>query len=219
MAAIYTPTWTDNVTVLAPYAVIKSASYRVVTGLDLRLKKGGMLKVGIACGGATALTAGGALYAKVYRCLNNDGANPMNGALWACLSQTALGAALLNNGAGYNAGAVSMAYDGAVGTAFAAENIIFFWAVATTVPGASGALNAGAEFMQLSKGAATPMLFNTPSKYAHIDNELVTLGSAMDIWLPGGSAYALVVDHLFDAAGDAMACAAYIQTYDSDLGT
>jgi len=217
MSTVFTPTWTDNVTVLAPYAVIKSDSYRVVTGLDLRVKKGGMLKIGIACGGNTPLTAGGALYAKVYRTLNNDGANPMNGALHACLSQTVLGAALLS--AAQNAGAVSMAYDGAVGTAFAAENIIFFWAVATTVPAASGALNAGAEFLQLSKGAATPMLFNTPSKYSHVDNELVSLGSAMDIWLPGGSAYALVVDHLFDALGDAMACAAYIQTYDSDLGT
>jgi hypothetical protein len=72
------------------------------------------------------------------------------------------------------------------------------------------------EFLNLSKGAATPALFNVPTKYAHDDNEVMTLGSAWDVWLDGGSLYALVFDHLFDAAGEAMACAAYIQTYDSD---
>lgn len=218
MPSVLTPNWTDNVTVLAPYAVIKGESYRVLTGLDLRAKFGAWLKLAIACGGSTGLTAGGALYAKLYRVLANDAANQMNAALFFCGVHTAIGKALINGAVA--AGVISIAYDGAGGTAFAAENIVCIWGT-DTIPAASGAVsvNYGMEFLGLSKGAATPALFNTPAKYDHHDNEVITLGSAWDIWLPGGSAYALVFDHLFDAAGEAMACAAFLQSYDSNTGT
>lgn len=218
MSSVITPNWTDNVTVLAPYAVIKGESYRVTTGLDLRTKFGAWLKLAIACGGSTAITAGGGLYAKIYRELNNDGANSMNGSLFFSGVQTAVGKALINGAVA--AGVTSIAYDGAGGTAFAAENTVCIWGT-DTIPAASGAVsvNHGMEFLNLSKGAATPCLFNTPTKYDHHDNEVITLASAWDIWLPGGSLYAIVFDHLFDAAGEAMACAAYLQTYDSNTGT
>lgn len=218
MSTTFTPVWTDNVTVLAPYAVIKGEVYSVSTGLDLRGKFGGMLKVAIACGGSTAITAGGALYAKVYRTLNNGGATPLDAPLYFCGSQTAVGKALINGAVA--AGVTSIAYDGAGGTAFAAENIICIWGT-DSIPGASGAISAnhGVEWLNLSKGAATPALFNIATKYDHHDNEVMALGSAWDVWLEGGATYLLVFDHLFDAAGEAMACAAYIQTYDSNLGT
>jgi hypothetical protein len=219
---LITPSWTDLVTVLAPYAVIKGESYRVLTGLDLRTKFGAMLKIALACGGPTALTAGGGLYAKLYRVLNNDGVNHMNAALYFSGVQNAVGSALINNAANYAAGVSSIAYDGAGGTAFAAENQICLTGV-VTVPTASGLItpsaNGGTEWLNLSKGAATPALFNVPTKYLHLNNEFITLGSAWDIWLQGGSAYALVFDQLFDAAGEAMICAAYLQSYDSNSGT
>ena len=222
MSNLLTPVWTDNVTVLAPYAVIKGESYRTVMGLDLRTKFGGMLKINLACGGPTAITSGGGLYAKLYRTLNNDGVNHMNAALYFSGVQTAVGSALINNAANYALGVSSIAYDGAAGTAFAAENQICLAGV-VTVPTASGAIvpstGGGTEWLNLSKGAATPCLFNTPTKYLHLDNEFLTLGSAWDIWLQGGATYALVFDHLFDAAGEAMICAAYLQTYDSNLVT
>jgi hypothetical protein len=212
------PSYTDNVTVLAPYAVIKGESYRVsgasVAGLDLRTKVGAWLKLAIACGGSTALTAGAALYAKIYRCLNADGVNQMNGSLFFNGVHTAIGKVLINGAV--DAGVKSIAYDGAAGTAFAAENTVCIWGT-DTIPVASGAViaNHGVEFLNLSKGAATPCLFNTPTKYDHHDNEVITLASAWDLWLPGGSVYSLVADHLFDAAGEAMICAAYLQSFDS----
>jgi hypothetical protein len=222
MSNILTPVWTDNVTVLAPYAVIKGESHRIVTGLDLRAKFGAMLKIALACGGSTAITSGGGLYAKLYRTLNNDGVNPMNAALYFSGVQTAVGKALINNASNYAAGIGSIAYDGAAGTAFAAENQLCLTGV-VSIPVASGLIvpseNGGTEWLNLSKGATTPCLFNTPTKYLHLDNEFITLGSAWDVWLQGGAAYALVFDHLFDAAGEAMICAAYLQTYDSNLIT
>ena len=218
MTTSLTPVWTDNVTVLAPYAVIKGESYRTVTGLDLRTKFGAQLFFSIACGGSTALTAGGALYAKVYRLLNNDGVTPHNGYIYAQISQTAVGKALINGAV--SAGVVSIAYDGAGGTAFAAENTICIWGT-DTIPTASGTISAnhGVEWLNLSKGAATPALFNVPTKYDHHDNEVITLATSGQVWLDGGAAYAIVFDHLFDAAGEAMACSAYLQSYDSNLAT
>jgi hypothetical protein len=209
------PAYTDNVTVLAPYAVIKGESYKTVNNLDLRVKVGANLKVAIACGGSTALTTNAALYAKIIRTINNDGANPMS-FLWWSQNQIAIGKALINNAANYAAGVNSIAYDGAGGAAFAAENLLCLTGM-VTIPVTSGAMtpNGGVEWINLSKGAATPAIFTTSTKYAHNDNEIITLGSAWDIWLPGGATYALIFDHLFDAAGDAMICAAYLQSFDT----
>jgi hypothetical protein len=207
------PNYTDNITVLAPYAVVKGQS--LLTAIDLRTKIGAFLKIMIACGGSTALTTAAALYAKLIRTINNDGANPSS-FLWWTNNQIAIGKVLINNAGNYVAGVQSIAYDGAAGTAFAAENLLCLTGMGT-IPVASGAMtpNGGVEWINLSKGAATPALLTSPTKYAHNDNEIITLGSAWDIWLSGGATYDLIFDHLFDAAGDAMICAAYMQTWDS----
>ena len=218
MTTSLTPVWTDNVTVVAPYCLPNANYYRSTSGLDLRTKFGGVLHLSIASGGGTALTAGSALNAKVYRLLNNDGATPLGAYLYAQLSQTTVGKALVNNAGNYASGVVSIAYDGATGTAFAAENTLCFWGV-TAIPG-QGAIGSGTtEWLNLSKGATTPILLNCPTKYAHNDNEIITIGTSAQIWLEGGSTYAVVFDHLLDAAGEAMACAAYLQSYDSNLAT
>ena len=218
MSTVFTPNLTDNVTVLAPYAVIKGEAYRTTTGLDLRTKLGGMLYLAIACGGSTGLTAGSALNVRVYRCLNNDGVNPILGAPYAAYSQTVVGKALINGAVA--AGVTSIAYDGAGGTAFAMDQQLCIWGT-DTIPTASGAIsvNHGVEWLKCGKGAATPVLFGTPTKVDHHDNEVITIGSAWCIPLEGMSAYAVEFDHLMDAAGEAMACAAYVQTFDSMTGT
>lgn len=218
MATVFTANWTDNVTVLAPYAVIKAESYRLVTGLDLRTKFGGLLKLAICCGGATALTASSALTVKVYRTLNNDGASPLPTPPFFQGSHTGIGKALINGAVA--AGVTSIAYDGAGGTAFAQDNIVAIWGT-DTVPIATGVVtvNHGMEWLKISKGAATPITLSTPTKYDHHDNEIICLGSAWDVFLPGGATYAIEWDHLQDIASEAMGCAAYIQTYDSNTGT
>jgi hypothetical protein len=209
-----TATWTDNVTV-ATWAIIKAETYRTVTGLDLRTKRGGWLKLAIAAGGTTALTASSALTVKVYRTLNNDGANSHNGTPYFQGDHTALGKALVNGAV--SAGVTSIAYDGAAGTAFAQNNTVCIIGN-DTLATATGAqtVNHGAEWLKISKGAATPITFTTPAKYDHHDNEIICLASAWEIWLEGGSAYALECDHLQDIASEAMLVNAMIQTYDVD---
>jgi hypothetical protein len=217
MSVVITPNWSDNVEVQAPYALIKGSTgfLKVTTGLDLRAKIGGWLKLAIACGSNAAFTG----YAKVYRVLNNDGENSMNGSLFFTGVQTTAGTVLINYASNYGAGVNSVAYDTASGTAFAAENTICLWGV-TTIPTANGLItpNYGVEWLNLSLGATTPCIFNTATKYAHNDNEFMALGSQWDVWLPGGSTYVVMFDHIADATGAAMACAAYIQTYDSNSG-
>lgn len=210
-----TPIWTDNVTVLAPWAVIKGERKSVT--LDLRTKVGAELFYAIACGGSTGITSGGYLWAKVFRTINNTGVSPFSSYLWDSISQNTVGYALINNGSNYAAGVNSIAYDGAAGTAFASENTLCLTGV-TTIPTSSGAIspNGGVEWLNLAKGATTPAIFSQLTKYLHNDNEFITLGTSRQIWLEGGSLYTIVFDHLFDAAGEAMICAASAQTYDKD---
>ena len=208
------PVWTEA-TVLAPYAVIKAESYRTLTNLDLRAKHEGVLKLLVAAGGTTALTASSALVARIMRTHSNDATSPAGGAVHFTGSHTRLGKALINNGSNYAAGVVSIAYDGAGGTAFAQDDILCLTGV-TTIPTASGAISTPTmEWRKLSKGAATPITFVNPTDYAHNDNEFIVAGSAWDIYLPGGATYALEIDHLQDIASEAMFVAAYIETLDS----
>jgi hypothetical protein len=175
-----------------------------------------MLKVAVACGKSTALTAGSAFNVKIFRAFNNDGVNPI---LTPILQFTHVpaGIALINGAVA--AGVVSIAYDGAAGVAFAPDNVVCIWGL-DAVP-ASGAIvpNHGVEWLKISAGATTPILFDTPTKVDHHDNEIIGLGSAWDVWLQGGSKYAITFENLLNVADNAMIFAAYIQTYDTDTGT
>jgi hypothetical protein len=207
------PNWTDNITVLAPYALIANNTgyVRTTTGLDLRTKFGGWLKLAIAAGGNNTFTG----YAKVYRVFNNDGANSMNGSLFFSAYQTLYGMAVINNVGGYPAGTNSIAYDGASGYNFQLENTLCLWGV-TSWPSSNGYIvpNYGVEWLNMSSGVTSPLIFNMATKYQHNDNEYITIGSQWDVWLPGGSKYAVVFDRA-NSGGQTCACAAYIQTYDS----
>jgi len=215
MATTFTPVWTDNVEVLAPYALIKGESVRAT--FDLRGKIGAFLKVGIGFGGSTDLTNG--VDVRLYRMLNNDGESIQFGAAyWSQRTGLDPGVALVNNGSNYAAGSSSIAYDGGAGRAFVAGDTLCFWGE-TSIPVASGAIaTPTVEFVKMGKGATTPFLLDTPTKYAHNDNEYVGLANTWEIWIPGGSTYALVFDYLDDAAGEAVCCAASMQTHDSDQG-
>jgi hypothetical protein len=157
MSKVITPTWTDNVTVLAPYCLDETTSYRTTTGLDLRLKRGGILKLAVACGKSTALTAGSAFHVQVFRTLYADGISPILTPLYD-FQQTAVGIALINGAVA--AGGVSIAFDGAAGTAFAADNIVCIWGVDAAPAAGAIVPYHGVEWLKISKGAATPILFN-----------------------------------------------------------
>jgi hypothetical protein len=216
MATTFTQTWTDGSVVLAPYALIKAASHRVV--IDLRTKIEAHIQIGVGFGGSTDLTNG--VDVRLYRCLGNDAAAATQYATTIWQARTGLdpGVAKVNNGAGYDVAAVSIAYDGGAGRAFVAGDKLCFWGE-TAIPEASGAIaTPTVEFITAGKAAATPFLLDTGLKFAHADNEYIGLANTWAVWVSGGSTYALVFDYLDDAAGEAVCCAASMQTHDSDSG-
>lgn len=216
MSTSFTPVWTDNVEVCAPYALIKGESYRVT--FDLRNKIEARLQIGVGFGGSTDLTNG--VDVKLYRMLNNDGNSIQFGAPIQQFRTTIdPGVCLVNVGGTAAVGTSSIAYSSGTGRAFVAGDTLCFWGE-TTVPVVSGAIaTPTVEFIRAGKAAATPFLLDTPTKYEHSDTEIIALANSWNVWLAGGSTYALVFDYLDDAAGEAVCCAASMQTHDSDVGT
>lgn len=211
------PSWTDNVQVLAPWAVIKGENVR--TTYDLRTKRGAQLFVGIGFGGGTDL-AGSTFDVLIRRVLNNGSASRRYAAGTRFSAGIDPCIRLINNGAGYSAGATSIAYDGHTGRTAVLQDKWFFWGV-TAIPTATGALSPtyGCEIHRTSKGVTTPLVIDSPLAYAHADNEYIGLAESWSIWLPGGSLYELIFDYGGCSAGEAIACMADAQEYASDSVT
>ena len=221
MSQTFTPVWTDNVQVLAPYALIKGSVYEAPTALDLRAKNGAMAFIGIGMSyGANFTTAP---KVRIYRALNNDGVSPVFTDFWTGQCDTAMWMCLINNGSNYTVGAQSFVTDGPVGaTAKAVTDLSCFWSTITTIPTASGAITpysaGGVEFLRLAGASSTLTYTDRVSKYPHYDNELVGKANAWQIWLPGGSTYKFVFDYYAEATSTAICCAVSVQTYDSNVG-
>ena len=220
------PTWTDNVVVQAPYALIKGAagtlqkSIRSITGLDLRAKIGGTLFVAVGTGGSTAIVDGPRVV--VRRMLANDAAAHVYSApFWAVTTRLTAGLCLINGAVA--AGVQSFAVDGPIGATRAIGDLLFFWGIdsGTGIPAASGAItpNHGCEVLRCNGTSATLILTDSVCKYDHHDNEYIGLADSFNIWLPGGSLYELVFDYSPASAGEAIAVMADIQTYDTDTLT
>ncbi|MEN6458590.1 MAG: hypothetical protein ABFC63_06635 [Thermoguttaceae bacterium] len=199
------PSWTDNVAVQSPYGLLKGGCLR--TTFDLRSAFGAMLKIGVGRYATATLNVG--LDVIVRRVLNNDGTTHLYGAPVAQFqSDTAYGSQLINNASNYAAGASSIAFDNQAGTAFAHGDNLCFWGQ-TSIPSVSGTMSFGAgvnlEILRCSSGTSTPFVPDSPTKYAHNDNEHFTLANSWELWVPGGSVYALV----FDAGGVTTASAVF----------
>jgi len=208
------PSWTDNVAVQAPYALIKGSTgvVRTTTGLDLRAKYGGFLKIGLGFGGATDLTNG--VDVIVRATLNNDGTAHQYGTASGSF-RSGIDPCFRRLTAEVAAGLKSFAFDGHAGATALAGDLQFFWGV-TAIPSSSGAItpNHGCEILRVSSGVTTPFLTDSPSKYDHHDDEYVGLANSWDLWLPGRATYELIFDYGDDAAGEAVAVMADIQTFD-----
>lgn len=211
------PTWTDNVSVQAPYALSYGNCLNVTNNLDLRGEFGAYLFIGVGRSGSTALTNG--VDVIVRRLLNNGSSAPKfsSNSIFQARTTTSCGGRAINYGSGYSAGATSFAFDGSGGTAFAVGDTLCFWGV-TSVPGSDGLVGPanGSEFLRVSKGTSTPVVVDSGCGYAKIDNEVFCQGDAWVVWLPGGSAYELIFDYGDDSAGDRVLCMAYLQKYTED---
>ncbi|MCE5269050.1 MAG: hypothetical protein LLG00_14340, partial [Planctomycetaceae bacterium] len=102
--------------------------------------------------------------------------------------------------------------------AFAHGDTLCFWGQ-TAIPSASGPLSfadgVNMELFRCSSVASSVAIPDTPSRYAHNDNEYFTLANSWELWVPGGSVYALVFDAgNVTTAGAVFAVMADMQRFD-----
>lgn len=211
------PFWTDSTAVQAPYALLKGGvPLRTTTGLDLRSKFGGMLKIAVGRYSTSALNAG--IDVIVRRTLSNDGAaHAYAASMFSVTGGTAYNYQLVNYASNYAAGVQSLAFDTQAGS-FAHGDNLCCWGQ-TSIPASAGALSFASgvnmEILRCSAGTSTPLIPDAPTKFAHNDNEYVTLADSWEVWLPGGATYSLVFDPgAVTTTGGVFAVMADIQTYD-----
>jgi len=201
MATTTTPTWTDNVSVIAAATLARGSTARGT--LDLRTKRGAYLFLAIGRGGTAALTNGVSVL--VRRTLNNDGAiHPAPVAEF--LSQTAAATATTVNS---NSNSGQAALNVASSSGFAAGQIICV----------EGASQARQEFHRVSKVAAGIITLDTNLKTTHTSAQADTVRNVADVWLiwiDGGATFEGIFDYGDDTAGDSVSIVAEAQTYDSD---
>lgn len=209
MASTITPTWSDNVTVLAIGAINRNTVSRTAP-IDLRTKWGAMLFVRIGRGGTTALTTGVAVIAR--RTINNNGIEHVGGAAASFLGQTAAAIGTTCAAAGNNAGVTSLVV--ASSASFAVGDLIW---VASAAPA-----NTDSEWCRVSQITdATHLLLDAPTKFAH-NNVAHTVRNKSDlytIWLEGGATYELIIDYGTSTTGEAITAEVWAQTLDSIAAT
>lgn len=217
MAEVSRPRFASHAVCQAGYALIKGEKLNVTTNLDLSQKMRGRIFIGLGFGGSTDLTNGVDVRINAF---DSSGVTPAHpGTVAAYRSDIDPGLCLVNNGAGYSAGATSIAYDGATGRAFVAGDFLCFWDV-TTIPTASGSIGGsnGTEFLRMGKGATTPFLLERGLKYGHADNSYIGLANCWTIDVGPGE-YEVIFDYLDDAAGEAVACYVSCDSWDIEKVT
>lgn len=207
------PSYTDNVSVIAPVAVTTGNLVRGT--LDLSTKIGAWIYIGIGHGGTTGLTNGANV--EVRRMINAGGILMPGCPVFAVVSQTAVSylKQINNNPGPYTAGTSAFVVDGA-GTPAADEDLCF-WGV-TAIP-ANGTSLPNLEFLRVSKwtGASNTVTVDSACKIQKIDNEYFTnKADNFLVRVDGGCQYEVIVDYGDDTAGEALAVVAYAQTYDKD---
>lgn len=203
-----TPTWTDNVTILAMTTLARQAVSR--TTFDWRTKWGGYVFVRLGRGGTTALSSG--IPVLFRRTINNNSINHVAPGTPALASQAAAAAATTAAASGNNAGVTSLTV--ASTTGFAAGDLI---CVSAASPAASDT-----EFCRVADiTSATVLLLDAATKFAHNDvtHTVRNKSDLWTVWLEGGATYEMIIDYGDPAAGETVTIEAWAQTLDSIAAT
>lgn len=215
MTSTLTPTWTDNVSVVAAAVLARGSISRGT--LDLRTKHGAYLFIKIGRGGTTALTNG--VDVLINRVLNNNtatagGAHPGGIALIsttvACNGNTTIGGTCGPAVTGYENEIITDSVSN-----FAVGDII-------CIQDAGGGVTR-LEWHRVSKltiHTGTGLTLSRWLQYEHTDAQADTVRNKSDafapIWIDGGSLYEVIFDYGDDAAGESVTIHCTAQTYDSD---
>lgn len=212
MANTVTPTFTDNVSVVAAALLARGSTTRGT--LDLRTKFGAYLFCKIGRGGTTGITNG--VDVQIRRVLNNDGASagaihPVGIPLLSSIAAAASTTVDANSNAGQKVLNVAST------TSFAAGDII-------CIEDGDGTGVTRLEWCRVSKitnaGASGELNVDANLRFDHsLANADYVRNKAdvfVPVWLAGGSLWEVIFDYGDDAAGDSVYIQALAQTYDSD---
>jgi hypothetical protein len=203
-----TPTWTDNVTVIASVVLARGSTSRGT--LDLRAKLGGRVFLKAGRGGTSAITADGLVYI-VRPVLNNDAAGGVHPFYYQTpCPGTAAVATTVNSDSNSGQAALNVAAIGAI----VAGNFI-------CIQDSGGGVTR-LEYHRVSKVAAGVLTLDRNLSITHTAAQADTVRSQADIlapiFIPGGSLYEIIVDYGAASAGDSITIQVLAQTFDS-LGT
>lgn len=213
MTNTVTPTFTDNVSVVAAAVLARGSTARGT--LDLRSKFGAYLFAKIGRGGTTGLTNG--VDVLIRRMPNNGAASTVGGkhsvgvpllsSIVACNGNTTI------SGSNANAGDVEI-HTAAV-TNFAAGDIICIQDADAGVTRLEWA-----RVSKLTVASGTGLTLDSPIAFTHTTAQADTVRNKADafapVWMAGGSTYEVIFDYGDDAAGESVTVQAVAQTYDSD---
>jgi hypothetical protein len=202
MSAI-TPSWTDQVSVLAATTISNGGLSRAT--LDLRTKYGAFLFAMLGRKGTT--TPGAAIKVFLRRVLNDGTAGPAIAPVYAPL----LSNLNTTNQSTINADAAAAATSIVVasGTGFAAGDTICIYDASFT----------RLEFKTVSKVSGTTITLCEPLDYAHTAAQADNVSRQADvfgpIWCGGGSLWEVIFDYGGTATGSDVVVICLAQTFDS----
>ncbi|MCP4248074.1 MAG: hypothetical protein GY778_13590 [bacterium] len=209
--ADFTPSFTDDVEVIADGTVAKGA----ISGgtIDLRAVFGAFLFIALGRGGATAL--GTAISVQVRPTLgNNAKAHPNSGS-----SRSSSTAAATSTTVDGDSASGQTTLNVTSTTGFAAGDLI-------CIQDSGGGVTR-LEWARISKitnpGAGGELILDRNLQYTHTAAQADTIRNQADvfsaIWLPGGNLYEVIVDYGAAATGDTATLRVRAQRYDKDVST
>lgn len=204
MPSTVTPTWTDNVSVIAATTVANTGTARGT--IDLRSKAGAYITIWIGRKGTTA--PGASILGLIRRVLNNGTATP--GGTSTPVSFSSGTAAINQTTINADASAAATSIVVASGTGFVAGDQICIYDSGFT----------RLEFARVSRVSGTTLYLDAPILYAHTAAQADNVSRQADffgpVWIAGGSLVEVVVDYGTTATGSDVVVLAKAQTYDSD---
>ena len=206
MSTVFTPNFTDNVSIISAAVLARGSVSR--TTYDLRTKRGAWFFVRIGRGGTTAITTT-PITAIIRRTLNNAGIiNPSPDATYVA-QLTAASSTTVNSDSNSGQSAVNVASS----AGFAAGDIV-------CIQDSGGGVT-WLEWGRVSKVAAGVITLDSPLQYTHTSAAADTVrnkGEAWAGWVDGGATYEILIDYGSAGAGESITIEVKAQTYDTDTG-
>lgn len=205
MPTLTTPSFTDNISIIAAAVMAKGAT-PVRANWDLRNAFGGRLLVDIGKGGTTALAVGASV--QIRPLVNALAINRPGGTTRAQNTTTAASTTCATSDSVLGQNALNVASV----TGFAAGDII-------CIQDSGGGVTR-VEWARVSKTATGILTLDDPLIYTHTAAGADTVRNRADsfapIWLPGGCEYEVIVDYGAETTGDNITYRVLGQLYAND---